>query len=395
MTYNLGLQPNYSAAPSALMTGNSGGVNSYGTPKTGLTLNYGSQGVLNTFMNSPKQVGTFSQNPYTQQKVGNSGESTYTAPTSTNTTTQTQQAPQFTDPYGNLWNNFGDYSGAVDNAYNDANNLLNQQESGVKAGEQDLYNQATAPYDAQRPLLDQALNEGQTAVESAKMGVRKDEQNALSAARNLYQELNQAGIQRFGGSSSAGEFANQLLGREFQRNVGKAFDTAGQNIQKLVDKGIQIKQNYDTQLQSLETQKQGALSQARDVFRQRLDQINNTRLGLSENKAQLKLQALQQLRSEAMQIAQQHEQFRQQLIAQSQAADLNLRNAISQYRATATSPVAVDAQGNPTMSTFGSNSQTTGASYQGGVATGKKNPYDYTQYNLAPAQASWTNQPVY
>jgi hypothetical protein len=212
------------------------------------------------------------------------------------------------------------------------------------------------------------------------MGVRKDEANALSAARNLYQELNQAGIQRFGGSSSAGEFANQLLGREFQRNVGKAVDTAGQNIQKLVEKGIQVKQNYDTQLQSLEQQKAGALSQARDVFRQRLDSINNSRLQLSENKAQLKLQALQQLRSEAMQIAQQHEQFRQQLIMQSQQADLNLKSAIASYRAQNGQSVDLNQFSNAAYSQFNGGTQNSTGTFQGGLQTPAK------KYNIMTGQ---------
>lgn len=384
MKFNLPLAQTKTSAPSAQMTG-------------GLTLNSGSQNVLNTFMNSPKTVGSFNQNPYTPKPQGDTVTQTPTGGGSGGG--GGSSAPVDTSYYdagtGQTFGSYGDFTGAIDNAYNDAYGILDKNEQSIRSGEQDLYTQATSPYDAQRPMLDQALLEGNQQVASAKMGVKKDEANALSAARNLYQELNQAGIQRFGGSSSAGEFANQLLGREFQRNVSKAFETSGQNMQKLVEKGIQIKQNYDTQLQSLEQQKQGALAQARDVFRQRLDQINNTRLGLSENKAQLKLQALQQLRSEAMAIAQQHEQFRQSLILQSQQADLNLRNAISQYRQTSTSPVTLDAQGNPVMSTFGnSTANTTSGVYQGGVTTNKKNPYDYSGYIQAPAVASWTNQPI-
>jgi hypothetical protein len=323
---------------------------------------------------------TWMTKPPVAQQV--QGAQAYQAPQSGGGQPSAPSAPQ---PYydqgtGQTFGSYGDFTGAIDSAYGEANNILGQQEQSIRAGEQDLYKQATSPFDAQRPMLDQALQEGQQGVATAQQGVKKDEANALSAARNLYQELNQAGIQRFGGSSSAGEFANQLLGREFQKNVGKAYETSGQNMQKLVEKGIQIKQNYDTQLQSLETQKQGALSQARDVFRQRLDQINNTRLGLSENKAQLKLQALQQLRSEAMAISQQHEQFRQQLFLQSQAADQSLKQSISQYRATSMTPTSLDAQGNPVMSQFGTNQQTAGGALQGGMTTGKKNPYDYSQY---------------
>jgi hypothetical protein len=350
--------------------------NAYGAIQTGLQ-----NGGL-TYNSGPKP-----------QAVGNAGSGP--VPSGGGGGQPSAPSPYYDSGTGQSFGSYGDFTGAIDSAYNEANGILGQQEQSIRAGEQDLYTQATSPFDAQRPMLDQALQEGQTSVESAKMGVKKDEQNALSAARNLYQELNQAGIQRFGGSSSAGEFANQLLGREFQKNVGKAFETSGNNMQKLVEKGIQIKQNYDTQLQSLETQKQGALAQAKDVFRQRLDQINNTRLGLSENKAQLKLQALQQLRSEAMAISQQHEQFRQQLYLQSQAADQNLKASISQYRSTAMTPTSLDAQGNPVMSQFGTNQQAQTGTLQGGVATGKKNPYDYSQYNLGPAQASWTNQPVY
>lgn len=357
----LGLQPNYSAAPSAMMTGATGGTNAQGTPKPGVkgTSTYSAPTGSNTYVTAPIVDQTFSGGG------GGGGGGGYVPPST------------YTDPgTGTTFGSYDQFVNETNRVYGELEGLVNQQEQSIRAGEQDLYTQATAPYDAQRPMLDQALAEGQQSVATAQQGVKKDEANAISEARRLYQELNQAGIQRFGGSSSAGEFANQILGREFQRNVGKAFDTAGQNMQKLVEKGIQIKQQYDSQLQSLEQNKQGALAQARDVFRQRLDQINNSRMAISENKAQLKLQALQQLRSEALAISQQYEQFRQQVYLQSMAADQNLKQAISSYRTTAMTPAAIDQQANANYSQYGtSGGTTTGGVYQGGFTT-KKSPYD-------------------
>lgn len=235
----------------------------------------------------------------------------------------------------------------VNNVYGDAYNTLGQQEQQVRAGEQDLYTQFTSPYDAQRPLIDQAYSEGQTLNKQQQDTSGQQEQNALAAARRLYGELSQGVQQRFGGSNSAGEFANAFFGREFQRNMGQVQQTAGQNMQKLMDQAKTIQDQHAAQLQQLETQKQGALAQARNVFNEKLSAINNARLGLDQNKAQLKLQALQELRANVQNVLAGAQQLEQQARAQVTQAQTQLQAQVQVFRAQAGSPVDLQAIAQP------------------------------------------------
>lgn len=276
-----------------------------------------------------------------------------------------------------------DLSGQIDSLYNPIMDLLNQQESSLKSGELDFYDSFTKPYDAQQPLLDQAKAQGLSTVEQQRTDQQVQHENALAAARRLYQELVQGSQQRFGGSSSAGEFANSLIGREYQRNQGQINQTTGQNMQKLLQRANEINDNYNTQNQSLLAQKEAELAKAKDLFRQRLDAITNSKITANENKAQLKLAELQSLRDRVNAINDQHTQFAQNLQLQNQAAVNNLISQIAAYQVQNGQPVDMNAIKNSVYSTFGGGNQQIGggdiAAYYSPAAqtTTKKSPYGF------------------
>ena len=260
----------------------------------------------------------------------------------------------------------------VDNAYNDVYSNLNRQEQDLRGGEQNLYDSFTGQFDAQRPILDQGLQQGKQLVGQQGEQVKQQEANALTAARRLYQELTQGAKQRFGGSNSAGEFANAFMGREYQRNQGQIQNTTGQNMQALQSKAQELQQNYTAQLSQLEMQKQAALSQAKDVFNQRLSAINNARLGADQNKAQLKLQALQDLRGQISQVQSQALQMQQQLQSSVQQMQGQLAANVQGFNAQAGRAVDMNAIPNAVYSQFGGQ-QVTPASYINSVY-GNYNP---------------------
>jgi hypothetical protein len=246
--------------------------------------------------------------------------------------------------------------GQVDSAYGDVYGNLNNQESQLRGGEQDLYNSFTQPYDAQQPILDQARDQGLQLNQSQVNDTNQTKENALAAARRLYQELSQGVQQRFGGNS-AGEFANAFYGREFQRGQGNIQNTAGQNIQKLYDAATKINEDHEAQTKQLSMQKEAALSQARDVFNQRLTAINNARLGADTNKAQLKLQALQDLRSTIANVQSSALAYQQQI--QSQVAQMQgqLAANVQAYKAQAGQATDLNAIPDAVYSQFGNPQQ--------------------------------------
>ena len=265
--------------------------------------------------------------------------------------------------------------GEVDNAYSDVYSDLSRQESDLRGGEQNLYNSFTQPYDAQRPILDQGFQQGNQLIGQQGDEVRQQEANALVAARRLYQQLTQNVRQRFGGSNSAGEYAGAIAGREFQRNQGQIQSTSGKNMQSLQAKAQELQQSYTAQLSQLEMQKQAALSQAKDVFNQRLAAINNARLTANQNKAQLKLQALQELRGQISQVQSQALQMQQQLQSSVQQMQGQLAANVQGFNAQAGRAVDMNAIPNAVYSSFGGSQQVTPASYINNVY-GNYNPDD-------------------
>lgn len=273
--------------------------------------------------------------------------------------------------------------GQVDSAYGEANSIYNSMYNDAVNGKQNYLDSLSKPYDAQRPLLDNArtgaLNLNQSQVDQT----YQQNESALAAARRLYNELSQGVQQRFGGTNSAGEFANTFYGREFQRQQGNVQQTTGQNIKGLMEQQTSIENDYQAKLQSLEQQKQAALAQAQVEFQNRLDQINQARGQLAQNKAGLKLQALQELKQRSYQIQDDQRKYAQQLEAQAKAQASQIQSAIGQYSQQYSTPVQTQAYAPATYSQIGGGQ--TSASNPLSSLTGyvpssqrKEDPYSYT-----------------
>lgn len=223
------------------------------------------------------------------------------------------------------------YPGQVDEAFKGVFDTFNQMSDAELANRGNLEQLATGGYEGNKALLNQAYTSGVANDDRERGAEQTRGANAIADARQLYGELQQGVKQRFGGSSSAGEFADAFYGREAQKQQGNIQNTVGQNIQKLVAHAQDLKSKFDAQLVDLEDKKNTALAQARDTFTQRIQQINGLKATAEQNKAQMKLQALQELRQNAMAVQNSWTQLHQTLIAQQQSADLNLRNAIQGY----------------------------------------------------------------
>jgi len=248
----------------------------------------------------------------------------------------------------------------INELYSGSNNFLNQQEDLLRGSYGDLVRGATGQFDAQIPILNQARADAerslaaqqaqeQSGFERRLGGVRQEEASALTDARRLFNELQTGNRQRFGGTN-AGQFVAGLQQRELQRQLGSVQNTAGRNVAELqaeqaqvqrsfADRSQQIQENYTANLRSIEAQRQAAVAQAEDLFRQRLVEINNARGALEQQKAAARLDALRELRNDIRGIEQQRISFQQGLQQQFNQANLQLRNAVMSYQANAGQPV--------------------------------------------------------
>lgn len=170
---------------------------------------------------------------------------------------------------------------------------------------------------------------GETIAQNDVLGAKRKE-DVISSARKLYQELQNANQQRFGGASSAGQAASELQGREFMSLSGKAQQGYSDLVKELNTKKLEVDNNYTLALQQLEDKKAAALADAQNNFQNALLQITQQKAGLESEKMQRKLSALETYKNQVQAVQQQQAQFAQQLQAAKYQSDLQIENYAQQ-----------------------------------------------------------------
>jgi hypothetical protein len=277
----------------------------------------------------------------------------YTSGTPTKTTTSGGSSTS-TNSNGRTDQEQQDYENSkIDEYFGQAMGTLDSQEQSLYKNQSNLYTNATSPYDQQVPLINQAAQQGQNAITTQQTEAGTQEQNALSAARRLYDELTSRNRQAFGSGAlgSVGQAASEVLGRSAQEQFGTIRNTAGETIQKLATASRDLQEKTNAQLQSLELQKQQALAQAKMWFQERLDSINNQRGQVGQAKASAKLDTLREYRNRVWQLEDQSKALSNQITTQANTAGQQLYQQYTDYNSALTAGVqggqnAVTNQGN-------------------------------------------------
>jgi hypothetical protein len=193
--------------------------------------------------------------------------------------------------FNNSGMNIDDYLATIDQEYNNNNSLLDKQAADINAAQ---------------PGIEQGIT-SQADLLKQKAGTVKDD--ALTAARRLYAELQQGYKQRFGGASSAGEAAMALTGNEQQRQMA-------QTNRQYQDSVAQVEQSAAT-----------AINSAQQEFRNQLLQVQSNRTATENDRLNARRQALQGLSDKVYAIQQQATTFKQNLqLMQEQARLQNEAN---------------------------------------------------------------------
>jgi hypothetical protein len=225
----------------------------------------------------------------------------------------------------------------------DLNNLLNQQ---FQSG-QDYLNQQTTnlqsyqpqyeqsvaqSYEAQVPEVQRQLEQQRVATGQQQEQVKGARESALAEARRQYQEGTQRTQQLFGGvaGSSAGQAQSELLAREQQRQFGQTQTATTQNLGQLSSNLANVEQQASNQIMQINAEKQKALTQSRDQFRQQLDAINSQRFQLAQDKANKQIQALQEFNTRRRQLEDFYKQQEASLNAYKQQGQIGLQNYAQQ-----------------------------------------------------------------
>jgi len=249
--------------------------------------------------------------------------------------------------------------------YNPAMEYLNQAESTLRGQlptTLDLLNQQAQ---TSQGLLKNQLTSAQSQLGEQQTQATQRKEDAISAARRLFSELQMANQQRFGGASSAGLAASELQGRELMRNrasIGQDYNTAARQIEA---SKLDVENQYQSGLQQIEDRKQQAINEVNADFQSKLLEINSQRASTQQAKAAARLELLQQARDRVFQINLQDFNFKQQLAAQKQAADTQL----SQYSNALQSQVGLGQQATNTMLSNVRPDATTNFAVGGGTQT--------------------------
>ena len=225
----------------------------------------------------------------------------------------------------------------------DLNNLLNQQfQSGQDylnkqttnlQSYQPQYEQSVAQsYEAQVPEVQRQLEQQRVATGQQQEQVKGARESALAEARRQYQEGTQRTQQLFGGvaGSSAGQAQSELLAREQQRQFGQTQTATTQNLGQLSSNLANVEQQASNQIMQINAEKQKALTQSRDQFRQQLDAINSQRFQLAQDKANKQIQALQEFNTRRRQLEDFYKQQEASLNAYKQQGQIGLQNYAQQ-----------------------------------------------------------------
>lgn len=310
-----------------------------------------------------------------------SGAGAYSTPSPVvNNPNPVQQQQQSTASYQQQWEQAGHagtapvgYHGesgapgideaAINAVYNPTMGYLNQAEGQLRADFPNVLDSAQKAYETAIAELTagKTKNLGTIAENTVTAGQRKED--ALSAARRMYDELRRGYAQRFGGGSSAGQAAFELSGAEQQRQMGATTRDYSTTMRQIDQSKVQLDQDYQAGSLKILQSKTDAIAQANRDFQNQLLTIAGQRAQTESAKAAAKLDALNTLRNQAFAAQQQALQLQQnwdqtykasQLDLQNYAAKLNMAgqgsaSAIASYLPT-TQPTAYNVGGGGTQS---------------------------------------------
>jgi len=218
-----------------------------------------------------------------------------------------------------------DLQNLINQQYNAGQEYVAGQEARLQAFQPQVEQQITSTYQGQVPQIQEQLQQQTKAIRGQQEETRAQRESALASARRQYQEGTQRTQQLFGGvaGSSAGQAQSELLAREQQRQFGQTQRQSQQNILGLEEnlRGAQVASSQA--LRQVEQDKQNALLQSRDQFRQQLDNINSQRFQLAQDKANKQIQALQDFNARRRQL---EDYYRQQ---QDAISNLRTQNQIN------------------------------------------------------------------
>jgi hypothetical protein len=202
--------------------------------------------------------------------------------------------------------------------------LAGQKRSQAESQKASMEGDVMAQYGGNVKALETSRGQGQREIAGAETTAGQTKENALTAGRRLYSELQMGGQQKFGGASSAGQAYGELTGREFQRGQAQTHQAFQNAMTKVMDMKSTLQEKFDSSLNNLMIQKDSAIGEVRRWFQDKLGEIDALKAEAGVNKSTQRLELLQNLRNQVYQINLSATQTQAQLAKQLQAQQAEL-----------------------------------------------------------------------
>lgn len=184
------------------------------------------------------------------------------------------------------------------------------------------YEEALIPVE-ERQATQQAL------IGKQQQDVETQRQSALAQSRQLYNEMVQNIVSRFGAGVSTGPAAMELLGRQAYGQISGVQQTAEKALSALTDETKRLADFAGRQKEVLATKKQQALEGLRQEFRDKLLAVQGMRAASEVEKAKARLGAMQEYRDRAWAIQDADTTYQQQLALFEQTKQSQLAQTFS------------------------------------------------------------------
>lgn len=175
------------------------------------------------------------------------------------------------------------------------------------------------------------LGKQETSLESARTRQNQEGESAANEARRQFSEIQQGLQARYGGTTGTGAFASEIAGRQTMQNIGQIRQGLSNAMMEIDNKLSQVREIATIQIQDIEDQSRGLISQEKARLEQSLADIRRQKGELQGRKAELAMQAMQIYQNTVNEINARNAQFKQQLFVQQQQAENQLR--LAQQRA--------------------------------------------------------------
>lgn len=212
----------------------------------------------------------------------------------------------------------------LNSAFNPLMDYLNQAESQLRSDLPTYQKEINSQVDTSKAILGNQRTSTLGTLDTQQQAGQRRKEDVVSASRRLFNELQMANTQRFGGATSAGQAAGELQGREFQRSTAQANQGFNDLVRELDNKRLEVDNNYQLNVRQLEDKRQASINDVSRQFQEKLLEINRQRTEVESQKAQRRLAALDQYRQQVFQIQLQNYQFKQQLESMRQQASIQL-----------------------------------------------------------------------